>query len=662
MPRINNPNDLIFGTGQAAQGSVPTSALISINFATAPTVNVQAVQIGVDTPLAISGDNVQEHVDGISGLAPRPLPILLDEGFATEAYVVSPVPSPGYLAGTTDINLVVPSSSLTYDVTLFPADRGVLAVEFDPTLTGTGFQAVQALDLEVIFVEGSPQAVAAPARRVGQNDYVAGSNLAASVGILPQNIGLVDRLPRLENYARANFPFLAPGVDPVYTPYAVEFTGQQIARTRFTMSFAAGQNGIVRIVQYKTREDFDRGQANLSFQSWAIVNFSAGVGLFYDNTAVPVQVNTFSIAPNNAVDSVAVGANRRFLSGILHYSPSDTFTLNWTGSGLYANAFKLSGAEVLRSVQDDKSNTTIFYTDYSPSATPGAGAVSTYSNATFNFNIAAGGVRASLPVVRLSKPNGFSDVSVNSGDIQLIHEGPYLTTVSSTSETFNTEVARYEYLDDAEIAYYPDGTGTSWSSLTSIASAAELQVRALEISTRPNLGFNGGELTWPEMDYSTGYNPTTKDGVTPQEDYSASGLISTPIRGYVRSFDVAGPRREGRLQIDASYKTGTYSSLLEMLLDVANSGIDIQLAASGATNVYFSSVLRPLGVGGIYTDIEEVSSTSVILSYLLPHTPTVLTPGDFYPVAIQVTILEGSEAATGGANFGIQRLLMLPPL
>lgn len=658
MPRTNNPNDLVFGTGQAAQASVPTSALVAVNFATAPDIAIQAVQIAVDTPLAISGDNMQEHVDGISGLAPRPLPLLLDEKFVANEFLVSPIPRGGFIAATTNLVLVVPSSSLTFDVTLFPADRGVLAVEFDPTLTGNGFQAVSALDLEVIFVEGSPQATAAPSRRVGQLDYVAGSNLAASLGILPQNVSLDDRLPRLTDYTRANFPFLGPGADPVYPAYAEGFTGQQLAKSSFTMNFAVGQNGIVRIVQYKTREDFARGQANLSFQSWAIVSFTAGVGLFYDNSAVPVQVNTYSFVANDPTDSVDVGANRRFLSGILHYSPSDTFTLNWTGQGLYANTYKAEGAELLRSTNDITFNTPIFYTDYSPSPTPGIADLSSQNDPNFVFNIAAGGVRASSPVIRLSKPNGSSDESVYVGDVLLIHEGSFLTSPND-QETFRREDKRYEYFDDAELPYSPDGAGSFWDPTASIAPLAELQVRAIDLQNRPNLGYGGGELTWPEFDYSLGFQPTTKDGVNPQEDYSAGALAPAPVRGYVRAFDAQAPRREGRLRIDGTFKSPDYASLLEMLLDVSNSGVDIKLAATGSVGVYFSSVLRPLGAGGIYTNVEEVGDNSVIFDYLLPHTPNLLT--GFYPVTVQVEITQGSAATTGGSNFGIQRLQILPP-
>lgn len=656
MPRITNPNDLVFGTGQAAQASVPTSALVAVNFATAPDVSVTAIQIQVDTPLAISGDNMQEHVDGISGLAPRPLPLLLDEKFASNDFVVSPTPVPGFIAGTTTIALVVPANTLTFDVTLFPADRGVLAVEYDPTLAGTGFQAVSALDLEVIFVEGSPQAIVAPSRRVGQLDYAGGSNLAASLGILPQNVDLVDRLPRLTDYTRADFPFLGPGVDPVYPAYAEGFTGQQIARSSLTMSFAVGQNGIVRIVQYKTREDFLRGQANLAFQSWTIVPFTAGVGLFYDNTAVPVLVNTYNFAANNTSNSLEVGANRRFLSGVLHYSSLDTFTLNWTGQGLYANTYKPEGAELLRSANDATFNTPIPYLNYSPSPTPGLADLSSQVNPTFNFNVAGGGVRMASPVIRLSKPNGFSATSVYSGSVLLVHEGSFLAS-SNTMETFRREDKRYEYLDDAELPYSPDGTGSSWDPTLSIAPTAELQVRAINLQSRLNLGYGGGELTWPEFNYSSGFQPTTKDGVNPQENYSAGALSPNPVRGYVRAFDVQAPRREGRLRIDATFKPATYTSLLEMLLDVTSSGIDIKLAASGAGGVYFSSILRPLGVGGIYTAIEELSANSVIIDYLLPHTPSLLA--GFYPVTVQVEITAGSEATTGGSNFGIQRLMVI---
>jgi hypothetical protein len=649
----------VFGTGQAAQGSVPTSALVAVNFATAPDISIQAIQIEVDTPLAISGDNMQEHVDGISGLAPRPLPPLMGDLYTALDFTVSPTPVPGFIAGTSTIALVVPTNTLSFALTLFPADRGILAVEYDPTLTGNGFQAVSALDLEVIFIEGSPQATVAPSRRVGQLDYAGGSNLAASLGILPQNVDLVDRLPRLTDYARANFPFQGPGVDPVYPAYAVGFTGQQIAKADFTMAFAPGQNGIVRITQYKTREDFALGQANLAFQSWTIVPFTASVGLVYDNTVVPVQVNTYSFVANNTANSTAVGINRRFLSGILHYAPVDTFTLIWTGQGMYANTYKPEGAELLRSPLDTTFNTPIPYIDYSPSPTPNVADVSSLSNPNFTFNITAGGVRMVSPVIRLSKPNGFNDVATYLGDVLLIHEGSTLAS-STTVETFRREDCRYEYLDDAELTYLPNGSGSFWDPTLTIAPSAELQVRAIDLSSRLNLGYGGGELTWPEFDYSTGYQPTTKDGATPQEDYSPSGLTALPFRGYVRAFDAQAPRREGRLRVDGTFKTPDYTSLVEMLLDVSNSGVDILLAATGATGVYYSSLLRPLGAGGIYTGVEVVNDNSVIFDYLLPHTPN-LTSG-FYPVTVQVAIEAGTLAAQGGSNFGIQRLSILPPL
>ena len=659
MPRKNNPNDLVLGTGQAAQNSVSASALISVNFSTAPDIDVTAAQISVDTPLAVSGNNVQLHVDGISGLSPRPLPPTLNTVYSSNDFVVTPVPKVGVIAGTNTVVLVVPTNTLTFNFVLFPADRGVLSVDFDPTLTGAGYQSVQALDLSVVFVDGSPQADTAPSRRVGQLDYVSGSNLAASLGFLPQNTSLVDRLPRSEDYARANFPFLAPGVNPVYPAYSEGFTGQQIARTSIQMTFGVGQNGRVRVVQYKSRADFQRAQSNLVFQSWANVDFSASVGFFLDTTAVPVVVTGYTFTPNNTANSAAVGLNRRFLSGILHYAPNDTFNVSWNGTGLYANTYSFEGAEIQRVSGDTIAPTPIFYTDYTVSPTPLASDVSSYTNAAFIFSNGAGGVRLARPVVRASKPNGFSNSSTYFGSTILVHEGSFLAP-SFTEETFNTERARYDYLDDAELPYYPTGQDSNWDATITIANRTELQVRALDVTNRLNLGYGGGELTWPEFNYGLGHFPTTKNGVAPQENYSVGGLTVFPERGYVRAFDAGSPRREGRLRIDGTFKISTYVSLLEMLMDVSGSGIEIALAASGANLVYYSSILRPLYAGGIYTEIEEISPNSVVISYLLPHTPHLI--GGFYPVTLQLEITSGSQATTGGANFGVQRLLMLPPL
>jgi hypothetical protein len=651
---MKNPNDLLVGSGQAAQGSVSTSALVTVDFAARPPVSVNADAIPVDTPLAISGSNVQLHVDGVSGLAPRPLPLTLGQVYQVDPEVgFVPTPSLGSPAGSNILCLVFPSASFQYLNVGFPADRGVLAVEFDPTLTGLNYQAVSALDMTKVFVEGSPDDdVTAPSRRVGQLDYIAGSDPAASVGVLPQNVTLRDRLPRLDDYTRSNFPFLNPvGDDPVYPAFHEDFTGQYLSKFEITVNLSVGQNGLMRFVHYKSRVDFQAGQAGDPFASWSIVDTTfapLNISIFFDNSVIPVGITSYTLDANNLVDSNEIGPSRRFLSGVLYYSPVDTFTLTWGATGMYANSYALEGAALPRGPLDTADESLFGFSSYSPPV-PNIADVSTFNDPLFTF--AVGGVRAARPLLRVFKPNGSQNTQPYPAlhPTLLVHEANFLT-IHAQEENFRHERSRYPFTGNAILAYDPSGTTSTWDATASIVGSQELQVRGVDVVTRPYLGLGGGELVFPVTDYSTGHVPQTFDGVTPQRDYSV--VPGFPFLVFVRAFDVGGPRREGRIQIDGTFDTGLHATLAAMLLEPNTSGVDIELAATGAQGVFFSSVLRPVGQGGILTGVEIVSETSVILDYLLPHTPNFQF--NAWPVTCQVKIQTGSQASL--APFGLQRI------
>lgn len=654
MPRSTDPTQLlVLGTGRAPQGSVPVSALATVNFTTVTGSALLASQVSVVTPLPLSGDNLQEHVDGVSALAPRPLPLLLDEQFAAGGWSFSPPLVSGLYGDPPVAAAVVNAGVLEVEFVLFPADRGVLAVEFFPG-GGPLPTPVAAVDLGLLFVDGNLDSSAAPARIIGQLNYAANSNPAASIGVLPQGANLTDRLPRLADYAASNFPFLVPppAQDPVYPAYAEDFPGQQIARLRLEIPLAVGDNGEGRVVLYRSRQDYEAAQLGQPFQHWGLQALDP-LPIFRDDSLVPVAITAANL--NNPSPSTTLDPQPRRLSGVTLYSPVDTFGLTWSGTGLYDNSFLAEGARAqVTNLDPATQGVGLSYLTYSPAGTA-PGDASSFSDLAFSYEGADVGVRAGRPALLLTDPQGNEDRTLITGPGFFLFHGLTGPLVANPlREDFSSELSRYD-IDPADpfsalATYLPDGSGSTWDPAAALGLGA-LQVRAVP-EGRAYLEYGGGELAYPDTDYSSLHFPSTRDGVSAQRNYAGS----TGTRAWVRAFDMGSPRQEGVLLIAGTPPLG-YATLLEALQDPVGAGLEIDLAPTGQATAFWGSLLRPYNGGGLALSYQALDAFRVRVSFRLPLSP-ILASG-FYPVSVRVVMINAGLAATSGA-FGLQLIQLNP--
>lgn len=646
MPSKKNPASLSIGQGLAGQNSVTQNSIVGNGGGVGGGGLVLGSQVSILPPLAISGDNVQEHVDGIAGLAPEVPNLLGSNTKPQNPSNLTTVPTlvTGLTGDPASAVTVTTTNPLVVEGILFPADRGILCAEID---SGAGYVPVCALNLEVVFTEGSPEATVAPARIVGQNDYVAGSNVNADVDGLPQNINLTDRLPRLTDYTRASFPFLAAGVDPVYDAYAEAFGGQQLARVQVNIPLAApGLIGAVRLVHYRDLTEYLKGKAGLTAVAYSTNILSTN--LYLDQSAVAVAIGSYTLVPSDTADSAEVGAARRALSGILYYSDGDTFALNFAGTGLYDDTFLNEGFRLRSDPGSDVRTDPLVYTGYSPSGTaagdPSSQAIPAYTNATF-------GVVAATPELIAEDPQGNTDTFAYVGSTILLNASPTFGVANATLEYFDHEVSRYTVAvgGDPTNTMLPDGTGSTFSSTADITGDVELQVRGLPAG-RVRLTDRGGELAYPDTDYSAGHYPTTSDGVTAQRDYSAALAIP---RGYARAFDMGGQKLRGKLRIVGTPTAGS-ANLYEDFQVSTSTGVSIAVAPAGVPEAIHRNLGRPLGDGdGCAVDVVIESANSVVIEFQLNTLP--VKQSGVFPLALLI-LLDGTGAASTAGEFGIQKI------
>lgn len=641
MPSNRNPNDVQLGLGRAGQGTVTASALVS-NVSINTTISGSAIasQISVTPPLRIAGDNLQTHVDVISRLAPTILNVL---GTATDSRNPGTITlTPGLVAGLqgagADPVLVCPSTSTTLEAILFPADRGVLAVEID---SGAGFAAIQALNLSAIFTEGTPESTAVPARILGQNDYLAGSSPAGTVAALPQNISLKDRLPRRNEYARASFPFLAAGVDPVYDSYPEIFEGQQLARVTATINLGGpGLIGDVRIVHYKTLEDFGFGQAGAPFSAYAQIDLA---DVYVDTDATALNITDFEFLASNGVFSL--DPSPRYLSGIHYYSPIDEFEFTWTATGMYSQTFLEQGVELQSGSGTDLQSVKYTYTVYSPGGTA-AGTGSSYNVSVYMST--QHGTLILDPYLRISDPQGNTDVQLSTSTNKILWSSTLEAALPAleTIEVFYNETARYGYLEalDPSQVFLTSGAGSTFDPLADISNLPELQVRGLTQGRGIATSTGGGELVFPSGDYSTGHNPTSRDGVLPQYDYSSPTLFG--FRGYARAFNLTSSSLQGKIRIQGTpVGSDIWSDLQNPFV-----GCSVKIAPAGNPDAVYLDVARPLGQGALVNAVLE-SPTSVLITFCLNSYP--ILQSSEYPVIVLVEMSSFGTAATSG-DFSLQ--------
>lgn len=666
MPRKDSPDKIKVGSGQAGEGSVTGSSLtINVGGSGGGTAATDAINVDSETPSRLSGNNVQHNLNGINSLAPTPVPNRIGEvanpknsgAVNTTPDVVIGHYTNGTNTGVVGVDLFN-QQTVTFDGTLFPADRGVLAVEMGGTF-------VTALDLEAIFHEGDSEDTTAPSRVVGQNDYVAGTNTMASVDSLPQLIDLTDRLPALKDYTRSNFPFLAAGSDPVYEAYGFAYTPYQLARYSFTVDLGAsdGGKGNLTFYHFKSRADYDAAKAGDPYKTWA-------EELLYnpyhdsDTTTAPA-ITSYSFVPNDTTQA----ATPTHLSGISYYnSNQDSFTVSWGADGLFANSFLADDAAQLQWLGQSYPTHDFPYSDHAPDP------ILTSSSSSYNevnFSPAAPvapldqKVYTASPDLKARDPFGNSDTSVYPGDKVLLVEGTPLGGVDPSEykvENFVHEYARYSFYDIlADVILLPDGTDSSWDPTAALdASGAlmgDLQVRGIPSSHYVPEGVTGGELAWPDTDYSTGHYPSTRDGVNPQRDYTALAAPTGGRRAYLRAFDLGAPKSNFSVRVVGHPTNGSTlaDDLFTMADGVSVSGIDILSVdpTDFSEGVYWQ---LPVEDAGALVSYKVESDYSVVMDLSLPD-PASESAG-FYPVICYITMREGAPVATEG-TFAIYKIEIL---
>lgn len=681
MPSDEDPDNIRIGPGRASRGSVTISSVtfsISGGGAGGATGDVWADDVRTETILGLPDSDVQGNIEELAGLlpdAPNRLAETSNSLNPSEFFDTSPDPVHGFYwdGSSNQERFLVQDTDIQTSIYFYPADRGVLAAV-------VGGTHVAALDLEAVFTEGAPEATSAPARVVGQNAYIAGSGTDGDVddpggSAITQNVSLAKRLPVLEDYALSNFPFLSTSDDPVYSDtYSLEFPAWQLAMGAITIDFQGqtGDLGPIKIRHYKSEADLVNAEQGDPYDAWAEADFAevqdpskAGLGFYNDaDTSTSVSVDSFSWTPDDTTDSVETGSDRRFLSGILHYGPSDTYSMSMTASGLYSNSFLEEGVELREWDSDESAGVALNYSSYSGSGTS-PGTSSSFSSS--NRNITESRVAATNPGVWVSDPFGRTDVDDVGSDHFLWHNKTYGATPSGsrlTLETFDDEVTRYPATTNASDRFLPDGSTLNGSSYSFDSTAAladdELQVRGVVANSttgRSPADTQGAELAMPDQNYGDGtFFPTTYDGSTSQRDYSS--LPTTETRGYVRSFDVGGSRLEGVIRLVGLADAAHVFDAMEYQEGQSNSGhpdgLSLWVCPAGVPNQQWLDLGRDWEDAlGALVGHTIVDSETVDLHYRLDNYP--VEESGFYPVGVRVQVDPGTNEYTSG-NLSIVRL------
>jgi len=646
MPRNSDPNKISVGAGRAGQESVTSSALnINVTAGSGGVGSVKASEVQSETPAHLSGDNLQENLYSIDGLAPLPRPNRIGEARTDVPNPADSYEAPDLVEGFYDAAGVATAAVLTNDNTLevsflmYPSDRGILAVQKD---TGSGWVTTQALNLEGIFTEGDPDDTAAPSRWVGQNDYVAGSSAAGNVDGLPQGIGLVDRLPALTSYNRGDFSFLAGGPDPVYEVYEYNYYAYQLARTTVEIDLGATTSeakGQYRIVHFAAEADYFNAKNGLAHKTWGTISVGVNEVFLDSDTTTAIALSTANpqfITPVDTANSSEPTV--RYLSGVVYYGPTDDFDVDWSATGLYDDSFLEKGVRLRWLAGRDEWAQEFIYTDYSGSGTA-PGTTAAYNNGA--HNISGAHISVADPDLHAEDGLGRSDTLTYTGNPLLLHEEDYGTTPVGfrlTSETFNDEETRYAGGVTGTVV--PDGSTSSWDS-TATLSGSDLLVSGATSGQNLDL-IEGGVLSYPSINFSTAY-PTGSPDYSNSTALWRAGLDKT----YIRSFDTEASTREGKIRIVGEPTSGSNNLFEDMAHDTSTGlQVDILPGHEIPADAKWWSLGQTYGEGGALMDVEVESSNSILLSYYTDAFTSLHSGTSTYPLALRVMINGSTPSAS----------------
>lgn len=611
MPSKKDPSKINLGAGLAGRNSV---SITSVTFADDGTLigQIRASEVLNETPLALSGDNVQEHINQLALNAPT-LPNTL--GQSTNSINVSTVDSnPAsqegfYFSGGAQAAHLVNVGTFRIEGTLFPADRGILVLEKDSV-------EIAALDLARIFVEGDPEDLVAPSRGVQQTDYTAEDNAVATVNALPQGFDVTNRFPVLSTY---------PGSQ--YEDYPQDYFAHQIATFSVEVTQTALTASSYVVKHYRSLKDYQAkgsvyGQSNVP---------TSGTEIFFDNVAASPSVVSVTSNPSSSTS-----AGSKEVSGVSVYDiATDTLPVVFTVNNMFDNSFLNEGIKIRKRPNQEEDEASLVYTSYD-GGNPAPG-----QTASFN---AYPGYQALLseelqPQLAASNPYGSTTLQTTStSDIVLAHGLAFETagTVSPSrlsSEDFRDEATRYPASALTGILE-PDGFGSSWNSSTALVSG-QAQIRPATLSS--DLTYvSGGELGYPTVDYTSGYLPSGNPNY--------SGITGTSL--YYRALNLGNLKRSGKIRIvgtpvGASIWEDIKWDPLTNAAGGTNNGHQggIRIGLSSGVGRDFLDLGRPYGEGGSLVSFSLENNSSVVVEFLLEDFPE-KSPRGYYPVRLEVALFE----------------------
>lgn len=664
MPSDKDPSKLNSSSGQAGQNSVRSRSLQTGGGqgggGAGISLPIDAEDVVSDPPQGVAGSRVQYNIEQLDHDAPR-RPNFLNENnhnSKNPSNVTYPDTVDGryHQSGNNPDQRALLTNTQKPQVKgiVFPADRGILAVK---SLKGTP-SITQALNLEKIFQESL--------RESGQSDYTSSKTVGdvkdSQGNALPQGIELRNRVPMATSY-----PPSAP-----FETYPNDWDAYQIADATVKIDVgSAGDQGVFEVVHYKTMQDFKQGLAGsgtpATYASFAEQGGGSDHHYFYDDdTSTSVSIDgSVSFSMNDPSDSKA--GTKKWLSGVFYYDGvNDDYTFSFDVDGLFEDSFLTKGVAIRLHPGDDTNKRTYDYTSYDGNGTdPANSPVATYSTGSDLWG--AGGVGAADlavdadPEFWAGDPFGRSDTeSITSNNLLINTDSDFDSSPGSPSdprvqeEVFSSEILRHksEVSHPSNTSNFMDPTGNvgwdiqteSTNDLTAGSMTNELQVAGVPPSVPNYDKSEGGCLTYPTTNYSSGYNPNNNNA-------NYSGAQGT--RHYTRAFDTDEPLREGKFRIIGEHTSGSIWNDFKYQKDTANGGhpegLRIQIAPANITDQKWKDLGREFGDGdGVMVDVNEVSNQEVVVKYRTQKYTTERLNSTIYPIGWRVTVFDQSNVANNG--------------
>jgi len=601
MPSNNDPSVVQPGPGKLAAGQVPASALAfpfsgsgdlaahigdPIDAHMASAIGVPETDPNSGSPLLGSaggpydGESVSDALAALAQLFPaRPDRIGYDnlnipnDGVPYWNNVLT-VGEDAYHGGWTDggVGVVTKYVSVNTDTsvslsgTLYPADRGVLALY--STTDGDFTNAAQTTLIAAIWLAQNPPPPGIPGsafdeltRSTGQTDYTASNS-----GI--DWISLADRFPYLANY---------PGSE--YSPYGQDFSLYQLAKFNIPYTIAAaGDADSFLLVHW--REQYANTltaiqPAGLAASFTADNLYSASSGPEYENVERLNVYKTSVIAPTpTAVTTTPAGTlTTQLVSGIEYYD-SPSFAVDVVGvcgdlfDGYYTNTVasasvpvgfeapypivqgdlsQFGGPLVDYQLYDEGTPTILNHgtaLDYSLGSPPAIGQT---ARLTQTGLVVAGASRFTYwpysNYLALWRNPG-STAATGTSDLNILYNT--WDTANALTDNKQTETQDHFVLEDYR---HINSFGATWAGTSLLPSGGDIyDSTAKLVADDGGLQCHGGRLIYPSVDFSAAaIRPVQAGG----SDYAAvqAGDSANHKRRWVRAFNTGIARNTGRIRI-----------------------------------------------------------------------------------------------------------------